>query len=264
MTAHAIEVRDLSFSISEKNVLDAVSFTAKKGELISIIGPNGAGKTTLMRIIDGLLQPSSGTVLINGDTARSLSRRELARRLSYVPQILSLEHEFTVNEFVQMGRYAHLDRWGTSRDEDHEVVRQALELTDSTQFAERLLSTLSGGERQRTLIAAALAQGGEILLLDEPTTFLDYRHQVQIVDLLSHLHEVTGLTILTVTHNLNLTVAAADSILALRAGRVIVQGPPSKILDHEILRSIYDTRFELVSRPDSDLPLVVATGGDDS
>ncbi|MCP4902817.1 MAG: ABC transporter ATP-binding protein, partial [bacterium] len=253
MKASILEVRDISFSIAGKLVLDGVSFAAKEGELISIIGPNGAGKSTLMRIIDGLLQPTTGDVLVSDHSVRSLSRRALARRVSYVPQLQSLEHDYTVREFVQMGRYAHLDRWGTSREADHEAVRESLELTDATQYSDRLLSTLSGGERQRALIAAALAQGGEILLLDEPTTFLDYRHQVQIIDLLRHLHKATGLTILTVTHNLNLTLAAADSILALREGKVVVQGPPSQILDQEVLKSIYDTRFELIQRPDSDL-----------
>ncbi len=258
-----LEVRNISVTLAGRSILDDVSFAARQGELIAIVGPNGAGKSTLMRVIDGLLQPTSGEVAIDGSPIGSLTRRALARRISYVPQILSLEHDYTVREFVQMGRYSHLDRWGTLGTADHDAVYKSLELTDATLYSDRSLSTLSGGERQRALIAAALAQGGEILLLDEPTSFLDYRHQVQIVELLRHLHEVTGLTILIVTHDLNLTVPAADSILALRRGRVVISGPPLEILCEHTLESIYGTRFELVNRSGSDLPLVIAIGGGD-
>lgn len=261
MTTLALEAHSVTVSISGKRVLADVSFQAREGELVAIVGPNGAGKSTLLRVIDGLLQTTTGEVTIGEERVSSMSRRTLARQIAYVPQILSLEQDYTVREFVQMGRYAHLDRWGTFRRTDHDAVREALELTDAVDFADRTLSTLSGGERQRVLIAAALAQGGQVLLLDEPTTFLDYRHQVQIVDLLRHLHEVTGLTIVIVTHDLNLTIPAADSVLALSRGLVVARCTPQEFLVGEVLESIYETRFELIHREGAELPIVIAVDG---
>jgi iron complex transport system ATP-binding protein len=165
--------------------------------------------------------------------------------------------QFEVATFVEMGRYPHVGPWAALRAADFEAVREALARTDTSHLAERSMSSLSGGERQRVLIAAALAQGGSILLLDEPTTFLDYRHQVQVVDLLERLHRDQGMTIVAATHDLNRMVAVADEVLALRDGGVVFHGSAEAAFDASTLESIYGTRFELVATAHEPLPLVV-------
>ena len=194
------------------------------GELLAIIGPNGAGKSTLLRALDGLQAAHRGRVEVDGRSVSGYRRRDLARVVSFVPQTDVPADDYTVRAFVEMGRYPHLATWSALTADDRRAVDEALELTEIDHLAARPMKTLSGGERQRVWIAAALAQGGTILLLDEPTSFLDYRHQVQILDLLGRLHAEGGYTVVAVTHDLNGLVADADSVLALVDGRVEFSG----------------------------------------
>jgi len=252
-----ILVEDLSVSFGEAEILHEVSLAVGKGEFLTVIGPNGAGKSTLLRCLDGILVPSHGRVLIDDRPLTEIGRRELARTVSYVPQPDAGPLDYSVRSFVEMGRFPHISAWAALTEADAEAVDGAMDLTEVAELADRSMSSLSGGERQRASIAAALAQGGSILLLDEPTSFLDYRHQVQILDLLDRLHDESGMTIVAVTHDLNSTVASSDWVLALKDGRVAATGKPAELLDTDALAAIYDAEFRLIEGGHRGLPLVL-------
>ena len=257
MTAPRVVVEELSVHLGEAEILREVSLAVGGGEFLTVIGPNGAGKSTLLRCLDGILAPSSGQVLIDDRPIEEFDRRELARTVSYVPQPDAGPLDYGVRSFVEMGRYPHINAWAALTKADAAAVDDAMELTGVAELADRSMSSLSGGERQRASIAAALAQGGSILLLDEPTSFLDYRHQVQILDLLDHLHDENDLTIVAVTHDLNSTVASSDAVIALKDGRVAATGNPAELLDADTLAAIYDANFRLVAGGHRGLPLVL-------
>ena len=258
MTTEAprIEVRGLEVRLGDADVLAGVDLTVAAGELLAVIGPNGAGKTTLLRSLDALQAIDGGEVSIDGRPVSAYRRRELARVISYVPQTDAPADGYTVRSFVEMGRYPYLAAWSALTADDRAVVDEALELTGTSHLQERSMKTLSGGERQRVGIAAALAQGGTILLLDEPTSFLDVQHQVQILDLLGRLHAEVGYTVVAVTHDLNGLVADADSVLALVDGRVRFSGSPAELFDASVLAGIFANDFVLVPGGRRGLPLV--------
>jgi len=257
MAEPAILVDGLDIRFGEAEILKQVSFTVGRGEFVAVIGPNGAGKSTLLRCLDGIIEPTAGRVEIGGRAIEEYNRRELARDVSYVPQPDAGSLDYTVRSFVEMGRYPHVTSWAALTEADSQAVIEAMNLTGVAELAGRSMASLSGGERQRASIAAALAQGGSILLLDEPTSFLDYRHQVQILDLLDRLHDEKGFTVVAVTHDLNSTVASADTVLALKNGGVERSGPPSDLLDEKVLAEIFDADFKLVAGGHRGMPLVL-------
>jgi iron complex transport system ATP-binding protein len=252
-----LETRGLRVRLGEADVLNGVDLEVGEGELLAIIGPNGAGKSTLLRSLDGLQSSHGGRVEVDGRPVSGLQRRELARVISYVPQTDVPADGYTVRAFVEMGRYPYLAAWSALSAEDRRAVDEALELTETVHLAARSMKTLSGGERQRVWIATAIAQGGTILLLDEPTSFLDYRHQVQVLDLLGRLHAESGYTVVAVTHDLNGLVADADSVLGLVDGRVEYSGSPRELFDTAVLSRIYGNDFVLVAGGRHGLPLVM-------
>jgi iron complex transport system ATP-binding protein len=251
-----IAVRDFSFRVGEKQILRGVSFSVRSGEYLSIIGPNGAGKTTLLRCLDRILTGGSGEIEVFGRPLGDFTQKELARRLGYVPQADGRVLPFTVEQFVLMGRYPYLSPFSSIRREDREAVRDALQVTGTEQFHDRLLDTLSGGERQKVYIAAAIAQGADVLLLDEPTTFLDYRHQAEIRELLAWVNR-SGTTIVAVTHDVNRAVLDSDRIVALREGAVAFCGRPEEVMQPSVLEGIYGTEFLLVGHPRAALSMIV-------
>jgi iron complex transport system ATP-binding protein len=252
-----IEIRDLRVVLGDAPVLDGVDLEVDGGQLLAVIGPNGAGKSTLLRSIDGLLPLDGGSVSIDDRSVGAYRSRELARVISYVPQTDGGAEGYTVREFVEMGRYPHLKAWSALTTDDRLAVDEALDLTETRHLERRPVTTLSGGERQRVGIAAALAQGGTILLLDEPTSFLDVRHQVQVLDLLGRLNAEEGYTVVAVTHDLNGLVADADAVLALVDGRVAFNGEPRSLFHDETLSSIYGNGFVMVPGGRHGLPFVV-------
>jgi len=257
MAEPILDVEGVTVRLDGATILDEVSLAVGAGELLSIIGPNGAGKSTLIRCLDGLVAPDRGVIRVMGRPLGSYTRRELARIVSYVPQTGAPAFQFSVGTFVEMGRYPHLGSWAAMRAEDVAAVKTALAMTETGHLVDRSMASLSGGERQRVFVAAALAQGGSVLLLDEPTTHLDYRHQVQVVDLLERLHRDRGMTILAATHDLNRTVPVSDTVVALREGRVLLHGPAERVFDPERLAAIYDTEFRLIPAGADVPPLVV-------
>ena len=252
-----IRVDHFSFRIGGKEILRDVSFSVRRGQYVAIVGPNGAGKTTLIKCLDRLLTGGTGRIEICGRPLAEYRQRELARRVSYVPQADGRVSPFTVEQFVLMGRYPYLSPFSAVSREDRRAVRESMELTATSQFADRLLETLSGGERQNVYIAAALAQGAEILLLDEPTAFLVYRHEADILGLLARVNRHSGVTIVTVTHDVNHAALQSDRIVALCEGEVVFRGPAGEIMKPEVLRRIYGAEFLLVDHPQTHLPVIV-------
>jgi iron complex transport system ATP-binding protein len=254
---HAIEARGLVVRLGEREVLRGVDLAVGEGELVTVIGPNGSGKTTLIRALDGLVAPAAGEVLLMGRPLARMDRRELARTIAYVPQGTDRAADFTVRESVVLGRYPYLRGWASLSPDDLAAVDDALSLTEMTELEDRPLGALSGGEYQRTLIAAALAQGGRVMLLDEPTSFLDTRHCVQVLELLTRLHREHGLTVVAVTHDLNGLVAVSDRVMALGQGHVVFDGLPTDLLVPDTLEGIFGTGFRCVPGGRHGLPLAV-------
>ncbi len=254
--APIIRLRDFSFRLAKKEILRNVSFDVAEGEYLSIVGPNGAGKTTLLKCIDRLLEGGSGRIEICGRPLQSYRQKELARLVGYVPQADGRLFPFTVEQFVMMGRYPYLSPFSSIGKQDRLAVAEALRQTGTVEFAGRLLETLSGGERQKVFIAAAMAQGAKILLLDEPTTFLDYYHQDDIRTLLDRANRKSGVTIISVTHDVNRAALESRRIVALRQGTVEFRGTPAEIMNPQTLQRIFGSSFVLVDHPRAKLPII--------
>ena len=221
-------------------VLHDVSFEVERGTIVGVLGPNGSGKTTLVRIIAGMLRPDSGRVLLDGDPVADLPRRELARRVALVPQETQTTFDFSVIDIVLMGRYPHLGPFELERPADLEIARNALRATGTETLESRSFATLSGGEKQRVIIAAALAQASDILLLDEPTTALDIGYQFEIAALLKRLNADHGTTMVVSTHDLNLAAALCERVVLIKSGHVIAHGPTAETLTAHNIRLLYD------------------------
>ncbi len=249
MSDWLIEVEDFSFAFATKRVLDGVSFRVRAGEYLSLIGPNGAGKSTLLKCLMRIHRGGTGRVRLAGRPLESYRQRELARLMSYVSQGEEGPQLFTVEEYVLMGRYPHLSPFTTFGPEDRRLAREALELTGVSELADRPLGALSGGEHQRVRIASALAQGAGLLLLDEPTTFLDPRHAAALLRLIRRVNRSHGITVLSVTHDINSAALESDRVLALRAGQVRYDGPAVGVMDNRVLEPVYDRRFEFLAHP---------------
>jgi iron complex transport system ATP-binding protein len=244
-----LEVDGLEFRRGARAVLRDVSFAVKKGEFLCITGPNGSGKTTLLQCLLRFHRPDRGTIRLAGRPLADYDRRELAKWLGYVPQSHGDGIPFTTEDFVLLSRYPLLKRFQPPGPEDRRAVREALEKAGVAGFAQRPVSSLSGGERQRVFLAAALAQGSPILLLDEPTTFLDPRHQVDMRGLLRRLHSESRATIVMVTHDINLAALCGERVLALREGQPAFFGPSIDFLTQDVLERIYGVPFEIVIAP---------------
>ncbi|MDC0357748.1 ABC transporter ATP-binding protein [Oligoflexia bacterium] len=257
MKAPQIAIEHLSYSFGEQRVLDNVSFRICSGERVSILGPNGAGKTTLLKCIGNIYTALPGTILLNGKSVARLTQKEIARVVGYVPQQLEMPFPYTVFEFLSMARYPHLAALRALSAKDEEVIERALHTTASADLKSRCFSELSGGERQRVLIAAALAQEPEILLLDEPTVFLDPKYQAQINRLLSEIRERSHVTILTVTHDINMACSEGDRIIALKAGELFFDGKPKDLLVGDNLERLYGTKFSVLEHKEREHPVVV-------
>jgi len=239
---NVIQIDSLKLELNGVQILRGVSLTVAAGEYVSIIGPNGAGKTTLMRCLLGMY-PYAGTATISGQECKSSSSRELAKQVSYVPQTHDIEFPLSVFEFVMMGRYPYLSPLSPADKEDEAAVERAMQLTGVTQFRDRTLRTLSGGERQKVYIAAALAQETPVMLLDEPATFLDWKHQAEIMQLLKQINCERGVTIVAVNHDLNSAAHWSDRIIAMKSGTVFAENVPEYMISPAALKALFETDF---------------------
>jgi iron complex transport system ATP-binding protein len=244
-----IEIQDLTFSYGEGNVLDGTSFHVPDGAFVGIIGPNGCGKTTLLKLLSGVLQPAAGQVELGGRALRRFKQNELARTMAVVEQDTNASYLFTVEDIVMMGRSPYIGRFQSETLVDYEIVRKALEMTGCLDLRKRSVSELSGGERQRVMIARALAQQPNVLLLDEPTSHLDIGYQQEILDLVKRLNAAEGLTVVAVLHDLNLAAYYCNELVMMDQGKIAACGTPAQVLTAEIIARVYRTRVLITPHP---------------
>lgn len=242
----ALALSEVSAGYGEKTILRSISFSVTAGSLLGIIGPNGAGKTTLLRVLGGALPFSAGTLLIHGKDVRSFRRRELAQLVGFVPQTLDVPVAFTVSEFVAMGRTPYVSGWSRLSDEDDAAIRKAMEMTDVLGLESRLVDELSAGEKQRAVVAMALAQDPQILLLDEPTAHLDIQHAWTLMALIVKLNREHGVTVVLSSHDLNLAAEFCSHLLLMEEGRTVTHGAPAEVLDAERLSRVYEHPLEIL------------------
>jgi len=230
---------------SDPPVLDGISLAVDRGAVVGILGPNGSGKTTLLKMLAGVLRPDSGTVRLDGAEISALPRAAVARRIAIVPQETHPAFEYSVLEMVLMGRYPHLGAFAIEGPEDVRLAREALLATGTAAFESRHFDTLSGGEKQRVVIATALAQAADVLLLDEPTASLDLAYQLEIAALVTRLNRERGCTLVLSTHDLNLAAAVCDRVVLVREGRTLAAGPTPDVLTPENIRRAFDVDAEV-------------------
>jgi iron complex transport system ATP-binding protein len=249
----AIQTRELSFAYKDRAVLHAVSLSVERGEMIGILGPNGSGKTTLLKILSAVLR-GDGEVNLNGKAIVTYGRRELSRLFAVVQQETRVNFPYTAAEIVLMGRASYHSPFALEGKRDFEVARASMQLTDSLSFFDRYLHELSGGEKQRVMIARALAQEPEILLLDEPSAFLDLKHQVQVFELLRRLNRERSLTIVAALHDLNLAALFFPRLVILREGKIYRDGSPREVLTEKTIDEVYGIRVRVEQDPASERP----------
>ena len=256
-----IRVENVGYRYNHQWVIKGVSFEAGQGELIGIIGPNGSGKTTLLKCIAGLLVPREGRVLWEGQPLSNFSQNKIARNMALVSQETSLIFSPTVLETVLMGRYPYLKRFQLEGPRDHQLAEAAMERTQIKHLHRRTLTELSSGERQRVYLARALCQEPRVLLLDEPTAFLDIQHQVGILDLVFNLNLQKELTILLASHDINLTAQYCRRLIIIHQGRIETMGSPEQVIREDTIKKVFETLVAVDKNPFTQTPRITLMGG---
>lgn len=244
-----IKLERIGYRYDAQWVLRNISCDIRKGEFLGIIGPNGSGKTTLLKVIDGILKPQEGEAWINGISGGRIRRDVLAKTIAVVTQDFQMIFPVSVHEMVLMGRAPHLTKWRFEGETDFRIAHEALEMTGTLHLKNRCMSSLSGGEQQRVLIARALAQQPQILLLDEPTAFLDIKHQTVFFDLVKSLNKNRALTVVAVTHDINLASLYCDRIILMRNGQIHSLGGPEEVIVENNIRDVYETAVAIDKSP---------------
>ncbi|NEQ20628.1 MAG: ABC transporter ATP-binding protein [Microcoleus sp. SIO2G3] len=255
--SHSLTTRKLSLAYEATTIIEALDLAIPANQITALVGPNGCGKSTLLKGLARLIKPKSGVVYLDGTSIFKLSTKAVATRLGMLPQGPVAPEGLTVRELVAQGRYPHqgwLQQWS---QEDERFTEQALAITNMTELAERPLDSLSGGQRQRAWIAMALAQNTEILLLDEPTTFLDLAHQIEVLDLLYDLNQEQGRTIVMVLHDLNQACRYADYLVAMRQGYIYAQGSPNTVMTEAMVSEVFGLESRIVPDPMTGTPMCV-------
>ncbi|MFO7785476.1 MAG: heme ABC transporter ATP-binding protein [Thermodesulfobacteriota bacterium] len=251
-----LSVEQAGYRYGDAWALKDVSLKAFSGEMLGVLGPNGSGKSTLLRIMDGLLEPHEGCVRLDGRLIRDLSRTEVARTVAMVSQESHFQFSFSVMEVVLMGRFPRMGRLQFEEERDWIAARKALQATNALDLADRDIHALSGGERQRVVIARALAQEPSVLLLDEPTSFLDLRHKREIFQLAASLAGDAGLGVVVVSHDLDQASQYCDRLIVLKQGLVVAEGPPRDVLTPETIEAVFDCPVRVDAHPDTGRPRV--------
>jgi iron complex transport system ATP-binding protein len=259
-TVPRLAAEALTVGYGDRIIVDGLDLEIPTGVVTTVIGPNGCGKSTLLRSLGRLLKPKSGQVLLDGKAISTLKTKDVARTLGMLPQAPVAPEGLTVADLVARGRHPHqswIRQW--SADDEGEVAR-ALALTGVSELADRPVDQLSGGQRQRAWISMALAQGTDILLLDEPTTYLDLAHSVEVLDLVDRMHEELGRTVVMVLHDLNLAIRYSDRLIVMSEGAVVASGTPSEVISEELLLEVFGLEARVIEDPVSDRPLIVPIG----
>ncbi len=257
VSAHRLEARGLTLAYEARTVAEGLDLRIPDGRVTVIVGPNACGKSTLLRALGRLLKPTRGAVLLDGEELARVPTKRIARRIGLLPQSPTAPEGIAVADLVSRGRQPHQSWWQQWSAEDEAAVAEALERTSTADLAERGVDELSGGQRQRVWIAMALAQGTDILLLDEPTTFLDIAHQVEVLDLVRRLNVERGRTVVAVLHDLNQAARYADHLVAMKDGRIVAQGLPTEVVTAELVREVFGLESVVVPDPVTGTPLVV-------
>ncbi|MFC4768686.1 ABC transporter ATP-binding protein [Effusibacillus consociatus] len=251
-----IQLEQVSLTMGENVILQDVSLQLAKGQSLGIIGPNGAGKSTLLQVLGGHLTPTAGKAFLDQKPIDSYRKKDLAKRVAFMQQIANVSGQFTAYETVMLGRYPFLSRFQMESERDHEICEKSMERTCTLHLRDRNLEEVSGGERQRILLAQVLAQEPELLLLDEPTTYLDMFHQLELLTLLNQAQK-DGLTWVAVLHDLNLAAQYCDQLLLLSDGKVVQIGRPQEIFSSHLLEEVFGVRVTVVDVPGLPVPQIV-------
>ncbi|MEW2579805.1 ABC transporter ATP-binding protein [Streptomyces syringium] len=257
VTGSRLTARGLTLAYEDRTVVDSLDLDVPDGEVTVVVGPNACGKSTLLRALGRLLKPKGGSVLLDGEELARIPTRRIAQSLGLLPQTPVAPEAITVADLVARGRQPHQRWWQQWSETDERAVTDAMARTDVSALAERAVDELSGGQRQRVWIAMALAQETDLLLLDEPTTYLDIAHQVEVLDLVRQLNHERGRTVVAVLHDLNQAARYADHLVAMKAGRVIARGRPSEIVTAELVREVFGLDSVVVPDPVTGSPLVI-------
>lgn len=260
MSHSSLHAQTLTAGYAERRVLDNVNLTIPAGQCTAIVGANACGKSTLLRVLSRLLPPSQGQVLLDGTDIHRLPTRHLAKRLGFLPQSPIAPDGITVLELVSRGRHPHQGLFNRWRTEDDAAVVEALSATHMEALADVQVDELSGGQRQRAWIAMALAQQTDVLLLDEPTTFLDINHQIEVLDLLTDLNHSRGTTIVMVLHELNLAARYADTLIAMAKGNVYAMGAAAEVLTTTMVREVFGLENRVIADPMTGKPMMIPLG----
>jgi iron complex transport system ATP-binding protein len=253
-----LKIQDVTLGYKTKeDVIKSVDLNICEGELVVIIGPNGSGKSTLLKSIAGNLKPRKGQILIKGKSLSSYSTKALAQKIAFLPQFPTVPNDYTVRELISYGRFPHLKWTGKMQSSDWDIIDWAMELTHLTTYANRPMAALSGGERQRAWVALALAQKPQILILDEPTTYLDISFQFEVLELIKSLNKKLNITTLIVLHDLNQAARFADRIIVLENGSVVLEGKPDKIIRNGELERIFQITVGIRKDTYNDCPYLI-------
>lgn len=253
-----IKVENISFSYDLKRILEQVDMDIRKGSFFCLVGPNGSGKSTLLKIISAALKPQKGVVYLGDRNINQMKNREIAKLISFVPQNTSLEFDFKVFDVVLMGRYPYVNKLKGETREDLEIAEKAMQYTNTAHLRERSFMELSGGERQRVILAQALAQEPDILILDEPVSHLDIQHQVELLNLIKRMCVDRKLTAITVLHDLNMASAYSDYIVMLKDGKIMKQGTPFETLTITNIKEIFNIDVYISVSPVANKPYIYA------
>lgn len=255
-----IEVKNLSYAYDTQKVLHQLSARFNQGGLTSIIGPNGSGKSTLLKAMAHILEPQKNSVWIDGKDVVTMKPRTLAELVSVVPQTVHADYAFSALDIVLMGRHIHIKPLGQESQADLQAAEHAMELTDTLKFKERSIQTLSGGERQRVILARAIAQDAPILLLDEPITYLDLNHQMELMLILRQLIASKNRTVVAVLHDLNFAMTYSDWVIVLKDGNIFSEGKPESVLTKEIIESVYGVKVQIYQDAFGEKPFIRPLG----
>jgi len=253
----SIIVKNLNCILNGSSILNNINLSFEKGKFYSIVGPNGSGKTTLLKNILKLIEVDKNTVFIENNEVTGLNSKELSKLISYVPQNTNIEFNFTVLDIVMMGRNPYLKRFQAEGKKDYEIAEEAMKTTNIWNLRDRSINTLSGGERQRVIIARALAQSTDIILLDEPISQLDIHHQINLMNLLKELTEKMNITVITVIHDLNYAIQYSDYLVFLNNGEVFTCGYPEEVITKENLSKVYNMEFHLMKNTLTNKPIIL-------
>jgi len=246
-----------SLSLQNAEILKNINLQVSEGECVSIVGPNGAGKSSLLKSLIKIVEGGSGEILLSEKSLQKISQIEVARKVGYVPQGVNLSFPVSVYDFILMGRYAHLGAFRPVREIDRSAVDELARLLHLSDFLERDMNTLSGGEMQRVLLAGALVQKPALLLLDEPTTFLDPRHSEEVYKIIGSLRDQYAVSIVFVTHDINRGALFTRRIIAMKDGAILFDGEPEDLMQHEMLKKVFDADFNLLSHPNRKINIII-------